>query len=355
MRRSCVRERGLDRGAQVARRSSTPNARQTRCSVSVVVVSSSAMQIVSASTTRRLMRSARAAAASASALPGTRSATVSKNGSWRTSTPTRRAGRRRAALVSQCTRCAISRRPSGPWYTAYMPAMFASSTCAVQMLLVAFSRRMCCSRVCSASRSARATLASRPTRRPGGRAGCACTPRAWRGTRRAGRRSPSARRSAAPSRPRRRRPSPPAGASSTARAGRRRPRPACRCACRCSTSARVVADGAAGARVLQQHAEHALGGQVRRPARRPPRRCPSGSARVCTTAMVCGWQSRVDEEGVAALGVDPPQHRHRLGRGGGLVEQRRVGEVHAGEVATIVWKLRSTSSRPWEISGWYGV
>jgi hypothetical protein len=28
----------------------------------------------------------------------------------------------------------------------------AGSTCAVQMLLVAFSRRMCCSRVCSASR-----------------------------------------------------------------------------------------------------------------------------------------------------------------------------------------------------------
>ena len=23
--------------------------------------------------------------------------------------------------------------------------------------------------------------------------------------------------------------------------------------------------------------------------------------------------------------------------------------------ATIVWKLRSASSRPWEISGWYGV
>ncbi len=30
--------------------------------------------------------------------------------------------------------------------------MFASSACAVQMLLVAFSRRMCCSRVPSASR-----------------------------------------------------------------------------------------------------------------------------------------------------------------------------------------------------------
>jgi hypothetical protein len=35
-----------------------------------------------------------------------------------------------------------------------MPAMLASSTCEVQMLELAFSRRMCCSRVCSAMRSA---------------------------------------------------------------------------------------------------------------------------------------------------------------------------------------------------------
>ena len=47
-------------------------------------------------------------------------------------------------------RCA--RSPTGPWYTAYMDAITASSTCAVQMFEVAFSRRMCCSRVCSARR-----------------------------------------------------------------------------------------------------------------------------------------------------------------------------------------------------------
>ncbi len=59
--------------------------------------------------------------------------------------------------------------PSGPCQTAYIPAMTASSTCAVQMLLVAFSRRMCCSRVCSASRIAGCPAAScdTPTRRPG--------------------------------------------------------------------------------------------------------------------------------------------------------------------------------------------
>ncbi|MNL18250.1 hypothetical protein D3C87_1393880 [compost metagenome] len=64
---------------------------------------------------------------------------------------------------------AIWVRPLGPWYTAYMLAMLASSTCAVQMLDVAFSRRMCCSRVCIARR--RAGLPKRstetPTRRPG--------------------------------------------------------------------------------------------------------------------------------------------------------------------------------------------
>ena len=51
-------------------------------------------------------------------------------------------------------RVAIRVRPSGPCQTANMPAMLASSTWAVQMFEVAFSRRMCCSRVWSAMRSA---------------------------------------------------------------------------------------------------------------------------------------------------------------------------------------------------------
>ncbi len=48
--------------------------------------------------------------------------------------------------------------------------MFASNACAVQMLLVAFSRRMCCSRVCNARRKAglpSASLWKRATMRPG--------------------------------------------------------------------------------------------------------------------------------------------------------------------------------------------
>ena len=60
-------------------------------------------------------------------------------------------------------------RPSGPCHTPYMPAMFARRTCAVQMLEVAFSRRICCSRVCSARRRAGRPMVSvlTPTRRPG--------------------------------------------------------------------------------------------------------------------------------------------------------------------------------------------
>ena len=36
--------------------------------------------------------------------------------------------------VKRATRWAMRLRPSGPWYTAYMLAMTAGSTCAVQML-----------------------------------------------------------------------------------------------------------------------------------------------------------------------------------------------------------------------------
>ncbi len=54
--------------------------------------------------------------------------------------------------------------------TAYRLAMLASSTCEVQMLEFAFSRRMCCSRVCIAMRSAVFPAASfdTPIIRPGG-------------------------------------------------------------------------------------------------------------------------------------------------------------------------------------------
>ena len=74
-------------------------------------------------------------------------------------------------------RRAIARKPSGPWYTAYMAAIDARSACAVQMFEVAFSRRMCCSRVASAMRYAGWPCASTdtPISRPG-----MCRTNAWR-------------------------------------------------------------------------------------------------------------------------------------------------------------------------------
>ena len=67
------------------------------------------------------------------------------------------------------TRSAIARSPWGRGTRRRDAAMFASSACAVQMLDVALSRRMCCSRVCIAMRSAGVPVASMetPMMRPG--------------------------------------------------------------------------------------------------------------------------------------------------------------------------------------------
>jgi hypothetical protein len=63
-------------------------------------------------------------------------------------------------LARPFVRSAIFFKPSGPWYTAYIAAMLASKAWAVQMLEVALSRRMCCSRVCMAIRRAGLPCAS---------------------------------------------------------------------------------------------------------------------------------------------------------------------------------------------------
>ncbi len=148
--------------------SSAPNARATTARSSGRVASSTLKPRVSASTRSRLTPPRAAAARISSARPGTETRTVSKNAAWIGSTPTAASERtrRRAPLFAWR---AITRRPFGPWYTAYIEAMTARSTCAVQMLLVAFSRRMCCSRVCSERRYAGWPAASwlTPTRRPG--------------------------------------------------------------------------------------------------------------------------------------------------------------------------------------------
>mmetsp|Transcript_34347 Transcript_34347/g.75125 ORF Transcript_34347/g.75125 Transcript_34347/m.75125 type:complete len:263 (-) Transcript_34347:1057-1845(-) len=134
-----------------------------------VVVSSMAMDTWESSSTRRLHSPSPAAAATAAALPApTCRVTVSKKG-WEGAPWPSLAAPMARAEARPCTRAAICLSPSGPWYTAYMAEMLASSACAVQMLEVALSRRMCCSRVCMAMRSAGLPLASTltPMMRPG--------------------------------------------------------------------------------------------------------------------------------------------------------------------------------------------
>jgi hypothetical protein len=201
----------------------------------------------------------------------------------------------------------MRRRPSGPWYTAYIEAITASSTWAVQMLLVAFSRRMCCSRVCRARRVAGRPAASTetPTRRPGrdrlqplGRAMKPAwgppkpmgTPKRWV--------EPTT--TSAPSSP--------GGTSSTRRAGRLRRRRGPRRRGRARSSRREVGTSPE---------VPGTGPAPRSTSRGPGRRIgsptitsmPSGSARVATTAMVWGWQSASTKK------VRRPASRSSGGRG----------------------------------------
>mmetsp|Transcript_26413 Transcript_26413/g.67197 ORF Transcript_26413/g.67197 Transcript_26413/m.67197 type:complete len:207 (+) Transcript_26413:2206-2826(+) len=132
-----------------------------------VVVSSMEMPTVLASITRRFMPCCSAVLATLAASP-TVMATVSKKGAEGVPWPSFLAPAA-STHARPLTRAAMVLRPSGPWYTAYSAAMLASSACAVQMLEVALSRRMCCSRVCIAMRSAGLPCASMdmPMMRPG--------------------------------------------------------------------------------------------------------------------------------------------------------------------------------------------
>ena len=171
-----------------------------------------------------------------------------------------------------------------------------------------------------------------PTSRPG-----MCRLKASRVAKKphAGRRSPSARRSAAPSRPPRRRPSRPAASAAPAPADRRRrsparPRRAPRRSRRtgraprrcvpgyCSTTANGCAArdrrDIAGRDIDQRDAD--------RPAPASP--APRGSADAHRSATAS------TSDFVLLMRM---RHRHRLGRGGRLVQQRGVGDLHAGQFA----------------------
>ena len=105
-------------------------------------------------------------------------------------------------------------------------------------------------------------------------------------------------------------------------------------ACARSASAGVVAHAPVGRRVLHQHAEQRA---------RPPKSTSSaGPTRTLDAERLRARAHHGDGLRVAVLGHEErlaraprasgAAHVHRLGRGGGLVEQRRVGQRQAGEV-----------------------
>jgi hypothetical protein len=82
---------------------------------------------------------------------------------------------------------------------------------------------------------------------------------------------------------------------------------------------------------------------------------PSGCARVPITARVCGSVSAsTTYTPLAAL----DERRASVIASAAAVASSSIDALAVGRPvrsATTVWKLSSASSRPWEISGWYGV
>ena len=234
--------------------------------------------------------------------------------------------------------------------------MMASSTWAVQMFDVAFSRRMCCSRVCRARRSAG---------RPVGVDGHADEPagqgpgerrRGWPGSRRGARRSPSARRSAGPSRRRCRRPRSPGGRAAAAPAGRRRPRRGRRRrAPRRSRRERRRAQPARRARATGPARRTRPSGSRRVRGRRPRARCRAARPG-CAPRRWSGDGSRRRRRTSSPGWLRQPAGTCVMASAAAVASSSIEALARSRPVrsATIVWKLRSASSRPWLISGWYG-
>ena len=254
--------------------------------------------------------------------------------------PQREAGRaaphRPAAAPAAFTRRAMRVSPSGPCQTAYMPAITASSTCAVQMLEVAFSRRICCSRVCSARRMAGLPAASTET--PTSRPGISRLQRVLHRHvgRHAGRHSPSARRSAGCEPTTTSAPISPGGVSRQSDSGSAATMARPPAACTAAISGAQVAHLAGGAGILQQHARRASPRRPwprSRPAARRRTAMPTGSARVAHHGAGSADAGRRRPRSVSDLRlVRGMRQRHRLGRRGRLVEQRGIGDRQAGQV-----------------------
>ena len=82
---------------------------------------------------------------------------------------------------------------------------------------------------------------------------------------------------------------------------------------------------------------------------------PIGSARVRSTAIVCGWVSWCTTK--RADGTFASRRAIAIASAAAVASSSSEAFVTASPVSsvTIVWKLSSASSRPWLISAWYGV
>ena len=259
-----------------------------------------------------------------------------------------------SALVSRCTRSAMARSRSGPWYTAYIAAITASSTWAVQMLDVAFSRRMCCSRVCSAIRSAVRPRASTetPMIRPGVwrlkasrvAKNAACGPPKPMGT---PKRWALPTTMSAPNAP---------GGSMTHAASRSAAKTA-RPFTACTRS--TTADGSRSAPLdpgywTSTPNTSSPGASRANASYGSPTvtSIPSGAARVRTTAIVCGWQS-ASTKNLADFDFDT---RRAIAIASAVAVASSSSEALASSMPvrsmTICWKLSRASSRPWLTSAW---
>ena len=81
---------------------------------------------------------------------------------------------------------------------------------------------------------------------------------------------------------------------------------------------------------------------------------PSGSARVRSTARVCGRQS---ESARKTCPVLLARRASVIASAAAVASSSSDAPAHGSAVrsAIMVWKFSSASRRPWEISGWYGV
>ena len=83
---------------------------------------------------------------------------------------------------------------------------------------------------------------------------------------------------------------------------------------------------------------------------------PSGFARVRTTALVCGCTCSSIKKTASSLNFEARRARVIASATAVLSSNIEAFEMSSAvNSQTIVWKAKSASRRPCEISGWYGV